>query len=89
MERIFQLLEELKSLHEELKSLHEEEVSILQHSNEFYECRCNLLQKVQKHMRDPERTLVCDILANGTLLPDPNGERYGFDPHEVLKKKDN
>jgi hypothetical protein len=38
-------------------------------------------------MRDPERTLVCDILANGTLLPDPNGERYGFDPHEVLKKE--
>jgi hypothetical protein len=37
-----------------------------------------LLARCQKHMRDPERTLVCDILANGQLLPDPKGERYGF-----------
>lgn len=28
-------------------------------------------------MRDPERTLVCDILANAALLPDPKGLRYG------------
>ena len=28
-------------------------------------------------MRDPERTIVCDILANGALLPDPNRRRYG------------
>lgn len=42
----------------------------------FYKKRCELLQKVQHTMRDPERTLVCDILANGQLLPDPNGIRY-------------
>lgn len=45
---------------------------------DFYKRRANLLQSVQKHMRDPERTLVCDILANGQLLPDPQGKRYGF-----------
>ena len=27
-------------------------------------------------MRDPERTVVCDILANNQLLPDKNGSRY-------------
>jgi hypothetical protein len=52
-------------------------------SSEFYKRRCVLLEKVQKHMRNPERTIVCDILENGKLLPDPNGERYGFDPKEL------
>jgi hypothetical protein len=28
-------------------------------------------------MRDPERQIVCDILANNSLLPDPSGVRYG------------
>lgn len=40
--------------------------------------RLDLLQQVQSRMRDPERTLVCDILANGALLPDPHGTRYGI-----------
>ena len=48
---------------------------------DWYLRRVNLLGKVQKHMRDPERTLVCDILANGQLLPDPHGKRYGFVTH--------
>lgn len=43
----------------------------------FYKRRCELLQATQHLMRDPERTVVCDILANGTLLPDPDGTRYG------------
>ena len=47
-------------------------------TTEWYSRRVNLLGAVQKHMRDPERTLVCDILANGQLLPDQNGKRYGF-----------
>ena len=47
-------------------------------TTKYYSLRVNLLGAVQKHMRDPERTLVCDILANGQLLPDPNGTRYGF-----------
>lgn len=49
----------------------------LHYAKQFYQRRCDLLQKEQRRMRDPERTLVCDILANGTLLPDPNGMRYG------------
>jgi hypothetical protein len=28
-------------------------------------------------MRDPERTIVYDIIANGAMLPDPEGKRYG------------
>ena len=47
--------------------------------NDFYISRCELLQKVQKYMRDPERQIVCDILANNSLLPDPSGVRYGQD----------
>jgi hypothetical protein len=48
-------------------------------NNDFYKTRCELLQKVQKYMRDPERQIVCDILANNSLLPDPSGVRYGQD----------
>lgn len=44
---------------------------------EFYKRRCELLQDQQRFMREPERTIVCDILANGSLLPDPKGTRYG------------
>lgn len=42
----------------------------------FYRKRCELLQQVQARMRDPERTLVCDILANGQLLGSVDGPRY-------------
>lgn len=52
------------------------EIARLKSSRDFYRTRCDLLQKLQVRMRDPERTLVCDILANGCLLPDPNGDRY-------------
>ena len=51
----------------------------LEKSLHFYTLRHDLLAKTQKRMRNPERTLVCDILANGTLLPDPQGKRYGTD----------
>jgi hypothetical protein len=37
--------------------------------------RLNQLQIAQVRMRDPERTMVCDILANGALL-EPAGSRY-------------
>lgn len=32
---------------------------------EFYKRRCDALQREQSKMRDPERKVVCDILANG------------------------
>ena len=57
----------------------EKEVSKAEASRDFYKQRCELLQQVQKYMRDPERTIVCDILANNSLLPDPEGKRYGLD----------
>lgn len=53
------------------------EIEALLLSRNFYQRRCDLLEKWQSQMRDPERTIVCDILANGQMLPDPNGERYG------------
>jgi len=54
-----------------------EKIAKLEHSLDFYKRRVDMLQKLQHTMRDPERTLVCDILANGQLLPD-SGKRYGF-----------
>jgi L-alanine-DL-glutamate epimerase-like enolase superfamily enzyme len=69
-------LEELEKENEDLKS-----------SKGFYESRCELLQKVQKYMRDPERTIVCDILAINSLLPDPFGERYGQDLWKLIYQK--
>ena len=56
------------------------ELEAMRTSRDWYKKRCEMLGEVQKHMRDPERTLVCDILANGMLLPDSKGERYGFVP---------
>ena len=53
--------------------------------NDFYISRCELLQKVQKYMRDPERTIVCDIVANNSLLPDPSGVRYGQDLVKLIE----
>lgn len=50
----------------------------------FYKRRCAALQECQSSMRDPERTMVCDILANGSLLIDGRGqlaaERYAAAP---------
>ena len=61
-------------------------IEILQGSLNFYEQRCKLLQQVQKYMRDPERTVVCDILANNGLLPDPEGKRYGLDLRTLIQE---
>lgn len=45
---------------------------------DWHRSRYKLLQREQCRMRDPERRLVCDVLANAQLLPDPDGERYGL-----------
>lgn len=55
-----------------------EHCKALKHTAEFNKHRVAMLSRLQHHMRDPERTLVCDVLANGQLLPDPDGKRYGF-----------
>lgn len=44
-------------------------------SRDFYKRRADALQEWQSKMRDPERTIVCDILANGHTL-EPTGDRY-------------
>ena len=44
-------------------------------SLDFYRRRINALQQWQSKMRDPERTIVCDIIANGHTL-EPAGDRY-------------
>jgi len=50
----------------------------LTHSSDWNRRRVDMLSRMQRHMRTPERTLVCDIIANCQLLPDPDGKRYGF-----------
>jgi len=49
----------------------------LTHSLEFNRLRVRVLESVQSKFRDPERVVLCDVLANGQLLPD-SGVRYGF-----------
>lgn len=55
-----------------------EELKELRETAAFYKRRCDALQAWQSSMRDPERTVVCDILANGfTLDQTEAGDRYG------------
>jgi len=44
-----------------------EEYSKALRSLDFYRLRCERLQEHQGLLRDPERKIVCDILANGRL----------------------
>ena len=60
-----------------LRARIEKRISELEASVRFYCARCDMLIREQSRMRDPERQIVCDILANGALLPDPQGTRYG------------
>jgi hypothetical protein len=52
-----------------------------------YDRKLRLLTKEQHRMRDPERTLLCDIIANGQLLPDPSGSRYGQNDQVEARRK--
>lgn len=53
------------------------QVAELESKAHFYKRRCDAIQNWQGHMRDPERTVVCDILANGfTLDPPIPADRY-------------
>ncbi len=77
-EKIATLIEIIESWDEYIEKLKKENKD-LKFSRDFYKSRCELLGKVQKYMKDPERQIVCDILANDNLLPDPEGKRYGKD----------
>lgn len=59
------------------ENVNEAAARILAERMKTYDRKLRLLTKEQHRMRDPERTLLCDIIANGQLLPDPNGSRYG------------
>jgi hypothetical protein len=53
------------------------EIDALKSSADFYKRRVELLQTWQSKMRDPERTIACDIIASGQTLPPENaGDRY-------------
>lgn len=53
------------------------QITKLESSLDFYRRRVELLQTWQSKMRDPERTIACDIIANGQTLPPENaGDRY-------------
>ena len=55
---------------------------------DFYMRRVQAIQDAQMKMRDPERTMVCDILANGSLLhPITAGRsRYEIDRAPVARE---
>lgn len=54
-------------------------------SMEWHRRRWMALQMHQTKMREPERTMVCDILANGELMhPTVAGDRYAVE--DVLEK---
>ena len=58
------------------------EIDQLRSSLDFYKRRADALQKAQQKMRDPERTIVCDILANGHLLVPDVGRYASSQPAE-------
>lgn len=78
-DRLQRLLFEHQTAHDPASS--EREILAMFEETEFslafYKRRCDALQQWQSRMRDPERTVVCDILANGCTLPPANaGHRY-------------
>jgi len=41
----------------------------LERSLEFYRMRCNVIEKEHRSFKEPERTIICNILANGQAKP--------------------
>ena len=68
----------IETLEEENTAL-KEALERVQQERTWYKSRVDLLQDNQSTMRDPERTLVCDILANGQLWHDKS--RYALQTH--------
>lgn len=66
------------------------ELERLEFQVSFYRSRCEALQSWQSSLRDPERMIVCDILANGfALARESAGDRYKIkqetdDPPEAI-----
>lgn len=49
----------------------------LERERDWYRSRLQLLENSKSMFREPELTIICDIMANGQLLPDKDGSRYG------------
>lgn len=43
------------------------EIKRLTDELEFYRTRCEVLQMEQSKFREPERTVLCNVLANGSI----------------------
>lgn len=50
------------------------ELTAANNSTAWHKRRTSLLQSLQSTMQEPERTIVCDVLANGHLLQGPDGQ---------------
>lgn len=61
-------------------------LAVAEQSRDWYKRRTEALQQSQTRMRDPERTMVCDILANGRLL-EPPGNRYATLAEPEVKRE--
>ena len=56
-----------------------ERLELAESSIAWHRRRWMALQMHQTKMREPERTMVCDILANGELMhPTVSGDRYAI-----------
>ena len=56
-----------------------ERLELAESSVAWHRRRWMALQMHQTKMREPERTMVCDILANGELMhPTVSGDRYAI-----------
>ena len=62
-----------------------ERLELAEFSMAWHRRRWMALQMHQAKMREPERTMVCDILANGELMhPTVAGDRYAI--KEAMEK---
>lgn len=73
-------MEEYRRLMDE-REIMRRECAALANEVAFYKSRVEALQQWQSRMRDPERTIVCDILANGFAMDPPM-------PHDRYKIAD-
>lgn len=68
----YRVMEAIDAAVDKIERLEAAESSVAWHQR-----RWMALQMNQKKMREPERTIVCDILANGKLMhPTVAGNRY-------------
>ena len=66
------LLRERDELRAQVEAL-SKDLSDAKDSAAWHARRTSLLQSLQSTMQEPERTIVCDVLANGHLLQGPDG----------------